>query len=190
MRESIETQREKHRPDWLPVFLGVTSTFAVMGALSIFGTAFRLLRLAPTDTVAELVIKLLWLIGSVAVSSYAGGFVTGFSISTHSRVAAALDGLLVTELTIIIYSAIAWFGYSPVPGLVYNQSQVLDSPESMLWWAMMISLPSLFTSIFGAMQGNDLAQRRPALGPNIELPTGREDPADESQPPSHERPAA
>lgn len=154
--ERTELIRTRHRPDWLSILLGVVATLAAMGILSLIGMGFRLLRITPADTIPAIVLKLLWLIGSVTSASFVGGFVAGLSMPAHNRIAAAMDGFMVTEFTILIFASMAYFGFDPLPGLTFAQTHERTAPEALLWWAMMLALPSLFSSAYGAMQGNDL----------------------------------
>lgn len=150
-----ERIRETHRPDWLPVLLGVTSTLAVMGVLSMVGIGLRLLTLRPHDSIAWMVFKIAWVFGSVFIAGYIGGFVTGLAMGERSRVAAAMDGLLTWGLTIVLYGFMGWFGYSPLPGVVLNRNADVEAFQGLFWMAMMYGVPLFFALVFGAMHGND-----------------------------------
>ncbi|MEW6055198.1 MAG: hypothetical protein AB1540_01175 [Bdellovibrionota bacterium] len=150
-----ERIRETHRPSWLPIFLGVTTASAVMGISSLFAMSFGLLQFRGTDPIALLVVKALWAITSVILGHAAGGYVTGLVLSERSRVVAAMNGLMVWVLTVILCGALGFFGYSVYPGVVFTTYSPSEAPEGLLWMAMQMGLPIPFAAAFGAMAGND-----------------------------------
>ena len=151
--EPSEKIRENHRPDWLPIFLGVTSTFALMGVISLIGIGLQLVQFKPTDNLIAIVVNYLWLLGSVAAAMYGGGFITGLMLDKRGRLTAALDGLLMWEMTVIVFAAVGWFGYAPLPGVYFSHDAT--SQEALGWIAMQMGLPLGFAAAFGAISGND-----------------------------------
>lgn len=166
--ERTELIRERHKPDWLPILLGITVNFAIMGVLAILGTALRMLRFMPSDSIATIVFKLLWLIGSVTVANYIAGFVTGIMMGTHSRIAAAINGLIVSQFTILLFYAVAFFGVPPLPGVVFSLQPGGEASEGLVWWAMMITLPAIFATMYGGMSGNNYVRREDPIEAGID----------------------
>lgn len=157
--EQNEEIRQNHKPDWLPVFLGTVVNFAIMGILAMIGSACRLLDIHPSDSLFLIVVELFWLIGSVIVATFSGGFVTGLTQGARSVVAAALNGLLVTQMTILLFFIAGFCGLPVLPGVTFSLNPGGTSSEGLIWWVMMLSLPGLFASMFGAMAGNRFVAR-------------------------------
>jgi hypothetical protein len=155
--ERNEKIRQNHRPDWIQVFLGTTTTLASMGILTIVGVALRL-RARPEDSRFVWVLKLLYIIGAIACSAYIGGFVTGATLPRHNRVVAAMDGMLVWLLTLISCFVLTIVGFSPLPGVVFTITDTRSSAPAALWNTMQFGVPIVFAYIFGAMRGNDLVE--------------------------------
>jgi hypothetical protein len=155
--DRYEKIRQNHRPDWISVFLGTTTTLASMGILTIVGVALRL-RARPEDSRQVWVLKLLYIIVAIAASAYIGGFVTGLSLSRRDRVVAAMDGLLVWLLTLVSCFVLTIIGFSPLPGVVFTISEARQSSQAALWNTMQFAVPVVFAYIFGAMRGNDFAR--------------------------------
>lgn len=153
----METQNQRDQsnpPEWGSIFLGIASIFATMGLASLIGVAFRLLQLSPSDSIAGIIFKVFWLLGSVTLSNYLGGFITGITMTERNRSASVVNGLLVTELSVVVYIAIAFVGLSPLPAFNYSSDVTALAPGTLVWWAIALAIPGIFAVIFGAMAGN------------------------------------
>lgn len=155
-----EALREQHRPDWLAIFLGVTCTFAFLGASSVLAMALGMLDFGGYEPVWALVLKMLWGIASITAASYGGAFITGLLLDQRNRVVAAMDGLLVWELTVILFALVGWFGYEPLPAVSFSRSNPVTASEGIVWMVMMLGLPVPFAAAYGAMAGNARVRRK------------------------------
>lgn len=164
-----ELVRSRHRPDWLAVLLGVTVSFALMGVSAIVGESIRLVHFVPTDSIFLIVCKLLWLLTTVTCSTYAGGFAAGLTMRGRSQAAAVLDGIMLAQFNILIFFSSAFFGSSPLPGVVFSLNPGGESSDGLLWWAMMITLPNFFAAIFGAMHGNRFVHTKDPIEEEVKI---------------------
>jgi len=155
-----ENTREHHRPDWLAIFLGVTCTFALLGASAIIVKALRLDDFSRHASIAFIVFQLLWIIGSVVAATYFGAYFTGLLLDERNRIIAALDGLAVWQITVLLFALVGWFGYEPLPAITLSQATPENSEEAFIWMTMMLGIPVSFVAAYGAMAGNAHVRRK------------------------------
>lgn len=153
--EPNERIREQHRPDWIPVFAGTLMTFAFMGVLSMVGIPLGLLTFQGDESIAWMVTKLFINIVLLVSALFAGGYIAGITMSGRSRVAAAMNGFLVWELTAICFGVVGWFGYAPIPGVFFTHGDVTHAGPGILWMSLSFLIPVAIPAAYGAIAGND-----------------------------------
>jgi hypothetical protein len=109
-----------------------------------------------------------WMIFSVIASIYTGAYLAGRLMSTRGRVAATMNGLLVWELSVILFGLLGYLGFQILPGVIFSAPDIREAPEGQLWMVMQLGLPLPFAAAFGAMAGNDHV-KGPVV-PNEKLP--------------------
>lgn len=155
--EIHERIREMHKPDWLPVFLGVTCSFAAMGVFAIMGMSLGLIKYLAEVTIPQAMMQAAWAIVSVVAALYVGGYITGRTMGVRSRTAAAMNGILVWQMTTVIYAIVSWAGITPLPGVTFDLKNASAASEALTTWIMMLGIPAIFVAIYGAMKGNNHA---------------------------------
>lgn len=153
--EANETVRASHRTDWLSVFLGTTATFALLGVTSMILVPMGLLAIQVSDSIPWIVTKLFLNITSLIGVLYVGGYLAGLTLSYHSRPASAVTGLLVWQMTALLFGLTGWLGYAPLPGIYFEHGNAAEAGPGLLWLALIFLMPLAIPTAYGAMAGND-----------------------------------
>ena len=114
-----------------------------------------LLVIQASDSIPWIVTKLFLNIVILPAVLYVGGYLAGLTLSYHSRSASAVTGLLVWEMTALLFGAAGWLGFAPIPGVYFEHGNPSEAGPGLFWLALIFLMPLAIPTAYGAMAGND-----------------------------------